>query len=83
MSDNINEIWWTSLPISEKERIARKSLSKASKDGAVDESQFIYPACTRWWNTLDAAVKQKIHDHCVLRHGDALKEWDSANPYGD
>ena len=31
------EIWWSSLPISEKERIARKGLSKESPDGKADE----------------------------------------------
>ena len=40
------EIWWSSLPISEKERIARKGLMKASKDGSIDESLAFYPGCT-------------------------------------
>ena len=42
-----------------------------------------YPACTRWWNTLEDAGKQKIHDHCVDRHGYLLQEWNEADPYGD
>ncbi|MBQ9185698.1 MAG: hypothetical protein IJ151_09555 [Bacteroidales bacterium] len=76
------EIWWTSLPITEKERIARKGLSKSGRV-AVDEADVLYPACTRWWNSLESSRKVKIHDHCVLKHGDELKEWDEANPYGD
>lgn len=76
------DIWWTSLPISEKERIARKALTKSGKV-AVDDSGIVYPACTRWWMSLDNDRKVKIHDHCVAKHGDELKEWDNANPYGD
>lgn len=75
--------WWSSLPIKEKERIARKGQSKASKDGSVQEDQVQYPACTRWWNTLDQTSKLKIYVHCVVRHGDQLKEWKEGNPYGD
>lgn len=74
------EIWWTSLPISEKERIARKAQSKSGK---VDDADVIYPACTRWWNGLDESHKLKIYNHCVSKHGDELREWDNANPYGD
>lgn len=74
------EIWWTSLPIAEKERIARKA---QQKNGKTDESLIQYPGCTRWWNALDDVHKLKIHDHCVAHHGDELKEWDNANPYGD
>lgn len=83
MHDEELEIWWTSLSIAQKERIARKGQSKASPDGKVDESLVTYPACTRWWNSLPAPQKQSIHDHCVDRHGYFLKEWDNANPYGD
>ena len=81
-NDNL-EIWWASLTIAQKERIARKGLTKASPDGKVDEELVRYPACTRWWNTLDAQTQQKVHDHCVDRHGYLLKEWNDADPYGD
>ena len=77
------EIWWSSLAIKEKERIARKGLTKASPDGKIDESLVQYPGCTRWWESLDEERKHKIYAHCVNRHGDELKEWDDANPYGD
>lgn len=77
------EIWWSSLAVTQKERIARKALTKAAADGVVDEEQVRYPACTRWWNTLDEERKRTIHDHCVDRHGYLLPEWDNANPYGD
>ncbi|MBR1677917.1 MAG: hypothetical protein IJ701_00490 [Bacteroidales bacterium] len=81
-NDNL-DIWWSSLTIAQKERIARKALSKASQDGTVDESLVRYPACTRWWNSLDEARKATIHDHCVDRHGYLLQEWNNAKPYGD
>ena len=77
------EMWWASLTVAQKERIARKALSKASPDGKADESQVLYPACTRWWNTLDEERRQTIHDHCVGRHGYLMKEWNEADPYGD
>lgn len=77
------EIWWSSLSVPQKERIARKGLSKTAPDGIIDESLVLYPACTGWWNSLDEAAQVKIHDHCVGRHGYLLKDWDDANPYGD
>ena len=63
------EIWWASLTIAQKERI--------------DEEMVRYPACSRWWNSLDEESRQKIHDHCVDRHGYLLQEWNEADPYGD
>lgn len=74
------EIWWSSLPISEKERIARKGMSK---DGPVNEDLVRYPACTVWWNKLDASRQEFIYLHCVAKHGDELREWKEGNPYGD
>ena len=79
-NDNL-EIWWASLTIAQKERIARKGQTKASH-GKVDEELVRYPACTRWWNVQADADKQKIHDHCVDRHGYLLQEWNEADPYG-
>lgn len=77
------ESWWASLPVAQKERIARKGISKASADGKATEEQYQYPACTAWWNALDVMRKQAIHDHCVDRHGYLQAEWNEANPYGD
>ncbi len=77
------EMWWASLTVAQKERIARKGLSKASPDGQADPAQYQYPACTRWWNALPEERRQIIHDHCVGRHGYLLKEWNEADPYGD
>ena len=77
------EIWWSSLSISQKERIARKAARKASPDGTVDEAQVRYPACTAWWNNLPEDRKQMIHDHCEGHHGYLLEEWNEADPYGD
>lgn len=73
-------LWWSSLPISEKERIALKGLRKA---GEADKSKAQYPACTVWWNSLETARKEFIYEHCVKTHGDELREWQEQNPYGD
>ena len=81
-NDNL-DIWWASLTIAQKERIARKGLTKASPDGKVEDELVRYPACTRWWNSLDAQTQQKVHDHCVDHHGYLLQEWNDADPYGD
>lgn len=81
-NDNL-EIWWASLTIAQKERIARKGLCKASHGKEVDEGLVRYPACTRWWNAQDEALKQKVHDHCVSHHGYLLQDWNDADPYGD
>jgi len=75
MTERDLQVWWSSLPINEKERIALK--------GSGDESKAQYPACTAWWNTLDMERKTKIYTHCVARHGDELREWKEGNPYGD
>ena len=72
--------WWASLPVHEKERIARKALTKAGID---DESLACYPACTRWWEALAEDRKLWIKQHCEAAHGDVQKAWDDANPYGD
>lgn len=74
------ELWWSSLPIAEKERIALKGLQKA---GDPDQSKATYPACTTWWNSLAEATKTSIYSHCVAAHGDELKEWREEKPYGD
>ncbi len=77
------EIWWSSLSVVQKERVARKGMSKTSPDGTVDESMVTYPACTCWWNSLPEERKAMIHDHCIDRHGYLLNEWNNATPYGD
>ncbi len=69
------EIWWSSLSIAQKERIASK--------GSRDESMHHYPACSVWWISLDEEHRLKIYHHCTDRHGYVVKEWDEANPYGD
>ena len=77
------EMWWSSLTIAQKERIAGKALKKASADGNVDMSSVTYPGCSFWWCGLDEAAQMKIHDHCESRHGYVMAEWNDADPYGD
>ncbi len=77
------EIWWSSIPVKEKERIARKGQGKDVGEENVKDENVRYPACTRWWGTLDWDRKEMIYRHCVARHGDELREWNEGNPYGD
>ena len=83
MHNNELELWWSSLTVAQKERVAMKGQSKASHDKRVDPSLVTYPACSVWWNSLPEERKQQIHDHCVDRHGYLLHEWNDADPYGD
>ncbi len=83
MANNELELWWASLSVAQKERIARKGLTKAAGGQPVDEALVRYPACTVWWENLDEARKDSIHNHCVDRHAYLMKDWDDANPYGD
>jgi len=57
--------WWSSLAISEKERIA----------GKLFKSDVTYPRCTAHWLSLDEEIKQKIHDHVTDKHGHVMTEW--------
>lgn len=82
--DNINlDYWWASLAICEKERIARKIATKKAHGSPFSDSEWQYPGCTSTWESLDETRKQAIYIHCVNQHGDILKDWDDANPYGD
>ncbi len=82
-NDNDVQVWWASLSVSQKERIAGKGLRKASPDGVVDPALIQYPACSVWWNSLDDEARARIYDHCVSRHGYLQQEWNEADPYGD
>lgn len=77
------EVWWASLTVVQKERIAMKGLKKADPERRIDESEVTYPACSAWWTTLAPDTKQWIHDHCTGAHGYVLQDWNDANPYGD
>lgn len=83
MDNNELELWWSSLPVSRKEEIARKGLTKLSSGAPIDESEVVYPACTRWWSSLTPERKEWIYAHCTNRHGYVRAEWTDANPYGD
>ena len=65
--------WWTSLKVPEKERIA----------GKIAGTPVNYPECTRVWNSLSAERQQKIHDHCVDKHGLLTPEVFDGNPFTD
>lgn len=71
MNKDMN-VWWSSLTIAQKERIACKIVDKK----AVEWNDTItYPACTRLWSSLTPELQQRIHDHCTDAHGYLLKEW--------
>lgn len=65
------DIWWSSLTIVQKERIAAKA---AEKEGNKD-ADVTYPACTRWWNSITEERRQWIYDHCTDKHGLLLAKW--------
>jgi len=65
--------WWSSLKVTEKERIASK----------IKREEVTYPQCTVVWNELSEERKQKIHDHCVDSHGLLLPEVFDGNPFTD
>ena len=77
------EMWWSSLTIAQKERIAHKALKKAAHGGQFSEEDATYPGCSRWWCSLDAEAQTRIHDHCETHHGYVMSEWNDADPYGD
>ena len=77
------DIWWSSLSIAQKERIARKGLTKANPGSRIEESDVTYPACTTWWLSLSPQRKAYLREHCEGRHGYVMKGWEDANPYGD
>jgi len=62
--------WWAGLTIDQKERIARKAASKAGI-----QMETAYPACSRWWISLDEERKAQIHEHCTDRHGYLLPDY--------
>jgi len=81
-NDDLN-LWWTSLSVAQKERVARKGITKANSGKEPAKEEYQYPACSAWWNSIDEEQKAWIHDHCENKHGYILREWDEANPYGD
>jgi len=65
------DIWWSSLTIAQKERIAAKAAAKDENENA----DVRYPACTKWWNSITEERRQWIYDHCTDKHGLLLAKW--------
>lgn len=74
-NDELN-IWWSSLTIAQKERIACKI---ADRQVVEWNDTITYPACTRLWACLTTEQQQKIHDHCTDAHGYLLNDWSEGN----
>jgi len=70
---NTVDLWWSSLTIRQKERIAWK----------VTGQEIAYPACTSVWKELSDEKKQKIYDHCTSAHGLQMDDWKEGDPYGN
>lgn len=71
-------VWWASLTVSEKERIASKVASKALGGKYV---QVHYPECSALWNELPQEEQQAIYNHCTDAHGLLLQVWKNGNPF--
>ena len=83
MKDVNLDMWWASLTITQKERVALKGLGRGKKDADIDPALYQYPGCTAWWMSLDENRKTWIHEHCEKSHGYIMQEWNEADPYGD
>lgn len=67
---NLN-IWWSSLTIAQKERIATKAAKKEGNENA----DIRYPECSKWWISISEEQRQWIYDHCTDKHGMLLTKW--------
>lgn len=65
--------WWSSLKVTEKERIASK----------IVRERVTYPKCTDIWHSLTDEQQEWVHAHCTDYHGVLVKEWFEGTPYGD
>ena len=63
--------WWSSLTISQYERIATKAAKKEGNENA----EVHYPACSQWWNAITEERRLWIYNHCTDQHGLLLPIW--------
>lgn len=70
---NTYDDWWSSLKVTEKERIASKIAKRPVN----------YPECTTIWAELPEDRKTTVFEHCTDKHGLILKDWFDGTPYGD
>lgn len=71
-------IWWASLTINEKERIASKI---ATREHNGKYTVIHYPECSEVWNELTPEKQQAIYEHCTDAHGLLLKDWKEGRPF--
>lgn len=69
--------WWSSLTVTEKERIASKIKSKAAGKTVTVH----YPECTQVWNETPQEQKERVYAHCTDDHGLLLPEWTDGKSY--
>lgn len=72
MDERKLQIWWASLTILQKERIANKVIN-AKADEPMKEVR--YPECSNVWNELPIERKHAIYEHCTDEHGMLLHKW--------
>ena len=65
-------VWWASLTIGQKERIASKIKSRENDGRTVVVN---YPECSDVWNSLPVESQRAIYQHCTDDHGLLLQEW--------
>lgn len=63
--------WWSSLKVSEKERIATKLTGNTTQ----------YPECTDVWKTLGTQTKYWVREHCTNKHGIVFPAWQDGKSF--
>lgn len=85
MNERKLEIWWASLTIAQKERIARKILNKQNIVTKLINASVVlevdYPNCSNVWNALTLEQKLHIYEHCTDEHGYLLSNWQEGRSF--
>lgn len=76
MELNKLDLWWSTLTVKEKERIATK-IARIDNPDAPEQT---YPSCSYLWQKMSAETKQKVHDHCHDDHGLVMEKWTEGRP---
>jgi len=70
------DIWWSTLTVKEKVRIATK-IARISNPDAPEQN---YPDCTDVWQNSAEELKVKVYEHCTDDHGLLIPKWQEGFP---